>query len=251
MALLVAGCNFAVNGVELGSAVDTSDLAMTTDVDLAASDDEDLATPPPPPVADLAMPPPPDLTPATGMLTGAIALTPGATPIDLTTEGLADWTHWGTTVATSFDHKNAVTMQISNFTNVANTPVQQLGSYGVGFTWADGTPTPAATNSTTGVYTYGAGAAFRITARADTTTRTLRLYAGGQQSTATVTAHLSDASAADYTTTTTLGAGDTGNQFERTVTLVYHAAAAGQTLTVTWALSSNAGYVHVHSATLQ
>jgi hypothetical protein len=252
VALALAGCHFSVKGAQPDSTIgDTDDLASSAGADDLAVGGDDLTPPPPADMAtplDLAIPP--DLTTPTGSLVGSIAGTSGS-PINLTTEGTADWAHWGTTLNTSFDHKNGVTPQISDFTNVANSTITWLGSYAIGFTWSDGTPTASATNSTTGIYTSGNGAGFRITAPADNTTRTLRVYLGGQMSTGTLTAHLSDASAADYTVMSMFGTGDTGMMYERTVTLVYRAAAAGQTLTVSWVVSSQTGYVHLHSATLQ
>jgi len=251
VALALTGCSFVVNGLQSGTTEENGDLAMDV-ADLAVADDmataapDDMAQPPP---ADMAMPR--DLATPTGLLTGSIAITTGS-PIDLSAEGTADWAHWGTSNKNSFDHKNIATPLISDFTPaVANETITQLGTYALGFTWNDGTPTATATNSTTGVYTTGSGTGFRITVPADLTTRTIRFYCGGQQSSATVTAHLSDASAADYTTTTMGSAGDTGMQFERVVTVVYHAVSAGQSLTITWQQSSAGGYVHLHSATLQ
>ena len=252
VALALTGCSFVVNGVQSGTTQDNGDLA--TDVaDLAVVDDMvapgggDLLPPPPPP-PDMATPN--DLATPTGLLMGSIAITT-ATPIDLSAEGTADWTHWGAANKNSFDHKNIATSLITDFTPLVNNePTTQLATYAIGFTWSDGTPTATATNSTTGVYTNGNGTGFRISVPADTTTRTLRFYCGGQQSSATLTAHLSDGSAPDYTTTTQSGAGDTGMQFERTVTLVYRATSA-TTMTVTWQQSSGTGFVHVHSATLQ
>jgi hypothetical protein len=252
VALALTGCNFVVNGLQSGTTEDNGDLAMNV-ADLAVADDMataapgDMAQQPPPP--DMAMPL--DLATPTGLLMGSIAITSGS-PIDLSAEGTADWTHWGTANKNSFDHKNIATSLLSDFTPlVANEMLTQLGTYAVGFSWNDGTPTATATNSTTGVYTNGNATGFRISAPADLTTRTIRFYCGGQQSSATVTAHLTDGSAADYTTTTMGGAGDPAMQFERLVTVVYHAASAGQTLTITWQQVSAGGFVHVHSATLQ
>jgi hypothetical protein len=241
LALVVAGCNFVVDGVQGGSPADTGDLG--TGFDLAGVDLSSTS-------GDLASAPP-DLVPGTGSLSGSIATTSDGSETNLTTEGTRDWASWGRSTSTSYDHKNLVTAQITNFTNIGGTPMTQIGNYGVGFTWVDGTPTAAATNTTTGVYTYGSGAGFRISAPADTTTRTLRLYCGGQSSTANLVAHLSDGSAPDYTTSATLNGGDQNNQYERTVTLTYRAATAGQTIRVDWLLSGSNGFVHVHSATLQ
>ena len=257
VAVALAGCSFSVNGVQSGASQDDGDLAMAV-ADLAVTDDMgsaladmvalgDMVTPPPPP-PDMAMPR--DLAPPVGLLMGTIAAT-GAGPIDLSAEGTADWAHWGTANKNSFDHRNIPTPLISDFTPViGNETITQFGSYALGFSWNNGTPTATAMSTTTGVYASGTGTGFRITVPADTTTRTLRLYSGGEQSTVTVTAHLSDSSAADYTTATTAMNGD-GTQFERITTLVYHATSAGQTLTVSWVQSSGTGFVHLRSATLQ
>ncbi len=238
-ALTVAGCNFSINGLGPGEPAGASDLGALSDLAVGSNAG----------TGDLAQPI--DLAPTRGLLTGAIAITSANLTVDLTAEGTGDWAHWGTVNAASFDHKSLVTSAISNFTNIKSSNMTPLSGYAVGFTWADGTPTAAATNSTTGVYTNGDGTGFRITVPADLTTRTLRLYAGGQMSTATVTAHLSDASAADYSVSAAFGAGDSGNQYERTVTLTYHAASAGQTLAIDWVQAGSNGFVHLHSATLQ
>lgn len=122
--------------------------------------------------------------------------------------------------------------------------------------WTDGTPTatPSQSPSPTGIYIFGAGQGFRITAPAGPTTRTLRIYCGGQMSTAALHAHLSDASAPDYNASTSysmsLGDNDGMQQFQRVVTLVYRSSLQGQTLTVDWTVQSGS-YVHILSATLQ
>jgi hypothetical protein len=254
LSLVLAGCHFGVDGVD--ASVDPGDLAAP---DLQSPDDgppdltaEDLATDDGggTPVDGLV---PNDLTfPADGsggVLSGSIVASP-ATLVDLTVAGLGDWAHWGMVNATSFDHKLTGGSQISNFTNLLGGPVTQHGGYPIPFTWSDGTPDTTAMpagGTTTGVYLYGTGQGFRITAPADTTDRTLTLYVGGQQSTCTVTAHLSDGSAADYVAS----AKDQGKLFTVTITLAYRAASAGQTLTVDWAVTSNTGFAHVQSATLQ
>jgi hypothetical protein len=240
LALGLTACNFVLDGVQVDSPMDTGDLGAGDDLagsDLAAA------------TGDLALPP--DLVTISGVLNGSIATTADGSTTDLSARGTSDWAHWGLSTATSYDRKNLATALLSNFTNVGGTPMAQLGTYGVGFSWSDGTPTGSASDSTTGVYTYGNGAGFRISAPADTTTRTLNLYVGGQSSTANLVAHLSDGSAPDYTVSATLAAGDQNNQYERTVTLTYRAASAGQTIRVDWLQSGAGGFVHLHSATLQ
>ncbi len=61
---------------------------------------------------------------------------------------------------------------------------------------------PPATNNTHGFYINGAGNGFSFTAPADTSTRTLMVHVGGWNSGGTLTAHLSDSSATDFTAIT-------------------------------------------------
>jgi hypothetical protein len=46
------------------------------------------------------------------------------------------------------------------------------------FSWSDGTPTTAVTNTTTGVYVIGLNNGFQITVPASMAIRTLKLYIG-------------------------------------------------------------------------
>ncbi len=91
--------------------------------------------------------------------------------------------------------------QISDFTVVGNAGVNRYANNSAGFTWSDGTPTATANNSTTGVFIIGQGNGFRITAPADTTVKTLRVYVGAWHTQGLMTAQLSDGSAPAYTDT--------------------------------------------------
>jgi hypothetical protein len=69
---------------------------------------------------------------------------------------------------------------------------------------------------------------------ADTTTRTLTVYAGGYNTTSSLTAHLSDGSAADYTVSS-----GQALLYTNVYTITYHAASAGQSLTITLLKTGN------------
>jgi hypothetical protein len=164
-----------------------------------------------------------------GSLSGSMA-TPSGTQ-NLTSLGTVDWAHWGLTTAGSFDHKAGVTQLISNFTIVGTGPANWYFNNPVGYSWTNGTPTESATNSTTGIYVWGVGNGFNITAPADTTQRTLTVYVGVWRARGQMVAQLSDGSAMPYmdstlsnVTTTALGA----------YTFAYKAASGGQTLSVTF-----------------
>jgi hypothetical protein len=154
-----------------------------------------------------------------------------ATAVNLTTEGSTDWVHWGDT---SLNRKAGVPAQLSTYTLVGPANLAQYGNDPRPISWTDGTPTATSTNNLKGVFTGVVGTGFSMTAPADTTQRTLIVHVGGWLSSGKLTAVLSDGSAASFTDTTTTAAG----QFDRNYTLVYSAASAGQTLTVTWTLVS-------------
>ncbi len=79
---------------------------------------------------------------AGGMLIGSQSAP--LTAINLTAEGTSDWAHWGYTDSTSFDHKNGVPQQISNFTRFGSISTIRSSSNWdptVTYSWSDGTPT--------------------------------------------------------------------------------------------------------------
>jgi hypothetical protein len=112
--------------------------------------------------------------------------------------------------------------------------------------WSDGTPTASNSGDKNGIYIAHTGNGFSFTAPAGTTPQTLTVHVGGYGSGATLTAHLSDNSAPDYTNTTTLVNG----QYDGNYTLNYQAGSAGQTLTVTWKMASGTGNVTLDGAAL-
>jgi hypothetical protein len=171
-------------------------------------------------------------------------------PVQLTQGGTLDWAHWGLNTATDYDHKAAVTPQIGNFSVVGSGTVSRYINNSVGFTWTDGTPTATVTNSTTGVYIVGQNNGFRLTLPADATTRTVKVYVGAWHTQGRMVAHLSDNSAADYVDTSLV---NTVSPTSLGVyTLTYHAASAGQTLTITFTQNlSGTGNVTLQAATLQ
>ena len=178
-------------------------------------------------------------------LTSAFAVPTGAQ--SLPALGTSDWAHWGVSAATSYTHKAAVTPLISNVTLVGGGSAQRYTNNPVGFSWTDGTPAAAATNTTTGIYVAGINRGFRLTVPADTTPRTLTLFVGVWREQGRLLAQLSDQSAPDFTDTSLINA--TGTSVRR-YTLSYRAASAGQTLTVTFTQMGTTGNVTLQAAAL-
>ncbi len=171
-------------------------------------------------------------------LTGSVVAS--SATVNLTTEGTSDWAHWS-----GYDHKSSGGSKISNYTAIGTGSVLNYNDDPRTLTWSDGTPTASGSNRN-GIYITGIGRGFQITAPADLTTRTLKVYVGGWQSGGTLTAQLSDASSADYVNTSISGAG----QYNAVYTLTYKAASAGKLLTVKWVQASGTGNVTLQAATL-
>jgi len=162
-----------------------------------------------------------------GALSGSIAIP--TNHLDLTLEGTSDWAHWGLSTNSNFDHKSGVTQKIPDLAVFGDNPVERYEDNHTAFSWSDGTPTPTATNSTTGVFITGVTNGFRIEVPADTTHRRLKVYVGLYGARGNFQAWLSDFSAPAYTDTSI------SNLYQSSyavVTLDYSAASAGQSLIV-------------------
>jgi hypothetical protein len=180
-------------------------------------------------------PPPP---PPPGSLTGSSA---GADPacFDLTALGTFDWAHWGRGGSYgNFDDKASGGGQISDVTVVGSGNISIGGAADPSrmVTWSDGTPTPSGADNGY-IWSNGdLGTGFSFTVPADTTPRTLLVFWGASNATATINAHLSDGSAPDYTDSQT-------GPYTWLETLTYQAGSAGQSMTITLTKTgNNAGF---------
>ena len=193
------------------------------------------------------------VTPATSTLTVTSRDVHTHETIDLTTEGTLDWAAWGLSQFTDFDDKAGVTSQISNY--IALGTPYDWGNYSgnyEGFTWTDGTPTPDATNVTTGIYVAGLGAGYEVDVPATAMTRILKMHVGGYYATGHFEASLSDGSAPYYvdesfTTTDTNGS-------DRDYTVTYTAPSPGPKpylIVRYWQIAGSGGNVTLSAASLQ
>ncbi|MGA7937541.1 MAG: Ig-like domain-containing protein [Kovacikia sp.] len=174
-----------------------------------------------------------------GSLTGTGASS--SATVNLTTDGTTDWAHWS-----GYDHKASGGSQISNYTVIGSGTVNTYTNDLRTLTWSDGTPTASGSNKN-GIYIAGTNNGFQITAPADSTQRTLKVYVGGWNSGGTLTAQLSDGSAANYVNTANSSTG----QYNAVYTLTYKAASALQTISVRWVQASGTGNVTLQAATMQ
>jgi Bacterial Ig domain/IPT/TIG domain len=190
------------------------------------------------------------LTSEGGTLTGRFFTPFPAPTVNLTTEGLVDWAHWGNGGPTVFDHKNNVAQQISNYTLVGTSAIFSLSDNPTGFTWTDGTPTASATNVHTGIFAIGVGNGFQFTVPADTNLKTVRVNLGLWRAGGMFEATLSDGSAPAYVDGSLVNEMGTSNAV---YTLNFAAASAGQTLTIKYTAQAQfhtSGNVTLESASL-
>jgi hypothetical protein len=186
---------------------------------------------------------------ATGVLAGVGEQLTGG-QVDLTAEGALDWVHWGLTTPGDFDVKAGVESQISNYLPVGTYPtVSQYGNNVVAYTWSDGNPNPAIDATPSGIYRIGTGNGFEVDVTASDSPLFFHIYVGAWMATMHFEASLSDDSAPVYTDewVGNSAAGDC-----RRYTLMYAAAAPGQTLKVKfWVAQTEYGNVTLQAASLE
>jgi len=184
---------------------------------------------------------------------GALSANLSGSPstVDLTAEGISDWAHWGRFTGNSFNHKVGVASQISDVTIINEEPVYQFPDNPAGYSWSDGTPSAAATNTTTGIYVVGLGNGFELTVPATTNLQTLKIYLGAYGAHGKFRAFLSDFTAPFFTDTSV---NNLGNGPNGVYTINYASASEDQTLTVRFTVSEmhdvNVGNVTLQAATL-
>ncbi len=167
---------------------------------------------------------------------------PEGSVVDLTSEGKIDWVHWGLHTDSTLDRKAGVAPLIGDFirqdaSNGFSYIYQYADNYN-GYSWSDGVPETAVTNTPTGVWAYGTptiGSGFLFTAPADTTPRTLKAYVGVYAGVGRIEVSLSDTSAPTYVNATLT---NIRNGPGRVYTIDYAADSPGQSLIIRWILSS-------------
>jgi hypothetical protein len=192
--------------------------------------------------------------PVTGTLIGSAATAPGT--VNLTVEGTLDWADWGVASGTGtnyLEQKAGGTNQISDVTAIGPGGGPDLFNNAViEVSWSDGTPDAAITNTTTGIYYSGLGNGYKISVPADSSMKTLTVYAGGYSTIVNFQASLSDDSAPPYANESLSDPGGGSPGSADAYTLQFAAGSTNQTLTVevTGAADFGAGNVTLIAATL-
>jgi hypothetical protein len=241
LAACAAGCHDAINPGGNGGG-GSGDMAQGGPPDGGA----DMANP------SSDMKPAPDLMPPPDL--GGV-LDPGwVDPTgqrSLSNEGSSDWVHWGLSSENSVDRRAG---SIPAITAEALGPniLHQYNDNHVTFDWSGGSPTANAVSTPTGIFILGVGNGFRVTAPAEPTMHTLRIYMSAFGADYHMIAHVSDNSAPDYMddliNTVMVGG------VYRMYTFNYKSNTPGQTFTVTWVNTMDhygGANVTLQAATLQ
>lgn len=195
-------------------------------------------TPQPAPV----QPPPPAPVHAQPVAGGAglqASVAPANGTFDLAAAGSLDWQH------PADGSRSALTAKVLAIEGFGGGPVAFDGAV-VGCSWHDGAPVARGLNVTTGWYISGDGAGFAITAPAGTGESTLRLRLGSWNAAGELQMSLSD----DSSPAQSIPAPFSANQRYLDVTVIFHAAANGQSLRVRWLQRGADGNVTILGAAL-
>ena len=172
-----------------------------------------------------------------GQLTGTIT-DPAPNGYDLTAQNASDWVDWGRGgFYTNVDRKATGGAQISGLTEIVGDGFGATNDSVFSASWNDGSPSANATGELGTIYcnAWVLNTGWRFTVPADTNARMLYIYGGGSDGTAaTLKAHLSDGSAADFIDIEDGG----GTAYQKVYAISYAAGAPGQTLTVTFVKSA-------------
>ena len=183
-----------------------------------------------------------------GAISGSETAVTTATTYNLTSEGTSDWAAWGYLGSDTFDQDTSGNNLISDAGLYNGGGAGQFSNSIIGLTWTNGSEDGSVTNAGTGIYNGGGvGDGFVFTVPASTTSSTLTVYVGGWESGGTLTASLSDDSAAAYSNSSL---SNSSSNYYGVYTLNFKAASAGQTLTVTWVQASGSGNVTLQAAAL-
>src|SRR5687768_3983574 len=94
-----------------------------------------------------------------GTLSVTFSSVPQGSVVDLTSEGKIDWVHWGLHTDSTLNRKAGVAPLIADFVrqDASNgfSFIYQYADNFNGYSWGDGFPETAVTNTTTGVWAFG------------------------------------------------------------------------------------------------
>jgi hypothetical protein len=166
---------------------------------------------------------------------------PAPNNVDLTAEGTEDWIHWGHGDKAGVNRKRGGPGLFSALTEIGSGYVDRNPGCCIETHWSDGAPTESVPDTHECLWWNCLGHGQSFSVPADTEWRTLKVWVAGLQSGCNLSAKLSDGSAPDYVSGAWSRGGEDSNIIHEQAwgacyTFRYHAASAGQKLTVSWVL---------------
>lgn len=164
------------------------------------------------------------------------------TAVDLTGEGQADWVHYGRNTGYGYDRKAGVPAQITRADLIGGALTARFDApAGTGYTWSNGAPLLAASNELSGIGTAVDNSSYRFTVPANTNFKTVKIYLGAYRAQGTLTATLSDGSAAPYVDFQVDTNALASERVSYVYTLNFQAASANQDLIIDFKKTANYG----------
>lgn len=160
---------------------------------------------------------------------------PTSSTYDLTALGTADWIVYPSATAV----RKATGGSVIGVAHIGSFSDSVATDGNVTSTWSDGAGTASGSTHSLIFSGNGQGIGYSVTVPANTQQRTLYVISGCYGANVTVTATLSDGSAAQQTGTITWGG---GGGVQTVTTITYSAASVGQTLTVSLVQGSTGSY---------
>lgn len=196
-----------------------------------------------------------------GVITGGV-VAGKITNLNLTTSSIAEWAVWGEGTSTSLapTNRSLGSSGISDLTRIDNgsSYLRGMGQFSepnvTTFQWSNGSPTGSASTVYAGMQNVplssGVGEGFSLTTLADTQTRTVNVYAAANRGVMSITATLSDNSAAPLVIFSSPALADNA---AHTYSFTYAANSFGQTLNLDLRLITAEGSysnASIHGVTL-
>jgi hypothetical protein len=152
------------------------------------------------------------VSPVTGTIVVSRTAIPNGSTIDLTSEGIIDWKHWGFGGVAGVDRKATGGGLISDYISIGP-GIPASSTPPVTYIWSDGTPNTSASH-TGGIKAVGAGNGFEITVPAASYERVLNLYNTLNSATMHFEASMNDGSAYAYSNDSWSGSGNNTSRWQ-------------------------------------
>jgi len=174
---------------------------------------------------------------------------PAPSNINLSSNGISEWVHWGLNDSADVNRKANAATNINDISVIGGGSAQHGKNNLTRYSWTGGSPTVNVTNTNGGVRVYKESKGFEFKVPADINPRTLTVYLGAKNVSGRFEAFLSNSNKPIYVANIEQLSGVTS----QAIALIFHHASIGQTLTVRYVLDhkpGSTGWISLEAATL-